>query len=256
MGMSRIRFLNCFYDDVDFDEVVNVIHDHIRTRKPGYMVSLNTDIAVRLEDDPAFVAAYEAADLALMDSQPLIWLARLSGLGTPKRLCGSDLMPRLCEVAAREGWSCFICGGREGVPEQAAQNLQDRFPGLRIAGTCSPAYGFEQSPEGIAEATHTVRDSNPDLMFFCLGAPKSEKLLHSHLEEFGVPFSLCVGAAVDFAAGNVHRAPTWVQRAGLEWLYRFFQEPTRLFHRYFIDSWRVWGIYIRYRREAAHARRD
>lgn len=254
MDTRRTPFLNCHFDNMSFDEVVEVIREHIRTREPGFMVSLNTDIAVRLDEDPAFMEAYQAADLALMDSQPLVWLAQANGLPKPERLTGSDLMPRLCEVAAKDGWSCFFCGGMDGVPQKAAKNLSERFPGLIVAGAYSPAYGFEKTEEGIRELVNMVGAANPDLLFFCLGTPKTEKILYPHLEELGVPFTLSVGAAVDFAAGNVRRAPRWIQKAGLEWMFRFCQEPKRLFKRYFVDSWRVWGIYLRYRREADHAR--
>lgn len=191
-----------------------------------------------------------------MDSQPLIWLARLSGIDVRERLTGSDLLPRLCEVAAREGWSCYIAGGKPGIPEQAARNLKEKYEGLRIAGTLSPRYGFELDPHGIADVASTIRNAQPDILFFCLGTPKTEKILYPHLEEFGASFTLSVGAAVDFAAGSVHRAPRVVQLLGLEWLFRFLQEPTRLFRRYFIDSWQLLDIYRRYRREMSHAHRN
>lgn len=250
MTTQRVPFLNCFIDNVSFDEAVEVVRAHVRSRVPGFMVSLNTDIAVRLEEDPAFVEAYEAASLALMDSTPLMWLAAHSGIQIRERLSGSDLMPRICEVAAREGWSCYFAGGREGVPQQAAANLQKRFPGLIVAGTLSPAFGFELTQEGIAEVAHEIRAAEPDLLFLCLGTPKTEKILYPHLQDFGVPFSFSVGAAIDFAAGTVRRAPAWMQRGGLEWFYRFCQEPKRLFKRYFVDSWHILAIYRRYRREA------
>lgn len=244
----RTRFLNCHFDNVSFAEAVDVVRSHVQSRVPGFMVSLNTDIAVRLEEDPDFVAAYNAADLALMDSMPLIRLAGLTGIKVKERLSGSDLMPRICEVAAREGWSCFFLGGKGDVPVIAARNLSHRFPGLTVCGTFSPEYGFEKTPSGIAEVVQTVRSANPDLLFICLGTPKSEKILYPHLQEFNVPFTFSVGAAIDFAAGTVKRAPLWVQRANLEWFYRFLQEPRRLFKRYFVDSWRIGAIYSKYRR--------
>lgn len=244
----RTPFLNCHIDNVNFTEAVDVIRDHVREHVPGFMVSLNTDIAIRLEDDTAFRMAYDAADLALMDSEPLMRLAMHNGIEVKEKLSGSDLMPRICEVAATEGWRCYFLGGREGVPQQAAANLKQSFPGLVIVGTFSPPFGFEKSAEGIADVAARVRASCPDILFICLGTPKSEKILHPHLSDFDVPFTLSVGAAIDFASGTVARAPVWMQKAGLEWLFRFSQEPRRLFKRYFIDSWKFLGIYRRYRR--------
>ena len=249
----RTPFLNCHIDNVDFDETVAVIREHVSDQIPGFMVSLNTDIAIRLEDDSAFRSAYGAADLALMDSEPLMRLARKNNIPVKEKLSGSDLMPRVCEVAAREGWSCYFLGGKEGVPETAAKNLQQRYPGLAVAGTYSPPFGFEKLPNGIEEVATRVRTVHPDILFICLGTPKSEKILHPHLADFNVPFTLSVGAAVDFASGNVNRAPLWMQNVGLEWLFRFMQEPRRLFKRYFIDSWRILSIYRRYKREQINA---
>ena len=157
-------------------------------------------------------------------------------------------MPRVCAEAAGRGWSVLFVGGAPGIPDRAAENLAAANPGLRVAGAVSPEYGFERDPEKLSRVASQVRSSGADVMFLCLGAPKSEKILHGHLGDFGIPFSLCVGAAVDFAAGNVKRAPSWMQRAGLEWLYRFSREPRRLFRRYFIDSWRFVSIARRYGR--------
>lgn len=249
----RIPFLNCHIDNVEFDDVMATIDSHVQSGTPGFMVSLNTDIAVQLEKDPAFAEAYAAADLALMDSQPLIWLAKRRGIQVREKLSGSDLMPRICEVAAQRGWSCFFLGGMGDVPATAAANLSQHYPGLVVAGTLSPDYGFEKTDEGLAQVIQAVRDAHPDILFICLGTPKSEKILYPHLDEFGVPFTLSVGAAIDFAAGTANRAPEWMQHAGLEWLYRFAQEPKRLFKRYFVDSWKLADIWRNYVRSEKHA---
>lgn len=233
----RVPFLNLAFDDVGFDDVVKVVSSHVESREPGYMASVNLDILVRADRDPFAREAFMGADLLLMDSQPLMRLAARAGTPCREKLSGSDLMPRVCAEAARRGWSVLFVGGAPGVPERAAANLVSANPGLKVAGTISPEYGFERVPEKLTRIASQIRSSNADIMFLCLGAPKSEKILHGYLGDFGVPFSLCVGAAVDFAAGNVKRAPVWMQRAGLEWLYRFSQEPRRLFRRYFVDSW-------------------
>lgn len=249
----RTPFLNCFIDNVSFDEAVEVIREHVRSRAPGFMVSVNTDIVIRLESDSKFRKAFNAASLVLMDSQPLMLVARLRGIHVREKLSGSDLMPRMCEVAAREQWKCYFLGGREGVPERAANNLKDRFPDLMVCGTLSPEFGFQTKPGGVEGVAAQVREADPDILFICLGTPKSEKILYEHLEEFGVPFTLSVGAAIDFCAGNVSRAPLWMQNAGLEWFYRFLQEPRRLFKRYFVDSWQFLAIACKYRGEAHRA---
>lgn len=244
----RVPFLNLAFDDVGFDDIVEVVASHIESREPGYMASVNLDILVRADRDPSAREAFMEADLLLMDSQPLMRLAARAGTPCREKLSGSDLMPRVCAEAAGRGWSVLFVGGAPGIPDRAAENLAAANPGLRVAGAVSPEYGFERDPEKLSRVASQVRSSGADVMFLCLGAPKSEKILHGHLGDFGIPFSLCVGAAVDFAAGNVKRAPSWMQRAGLEWLYRFSREPRRLFRRYFVDSWRFVSIARRYGR--------
>lgn len=242
----RVPFLNTAFDNVDIEQVREVVAEHVRTREPGYMVSLNTDIDIALEHDPEFKSAHRDATLVLMDSQPLFELAGRQGVPVKEKIAGSDLMGPVCEWAAQEGWSIYIFGGMPGVPEQAAENLRQRYPGLKVAGTQSPEYGFEKHADTLVGALKPVTEASPDILFVCLGAPKSEKLVHAHLTELSVPFTFIVGAAVDFAAGNVKRAPKWMSDYGLEWLYRFSQEPRRLFKRYFVDSWQVLDIIRRY----------
>lgn len=239
-------FLNTAFDNVDMAQVRDVIASHVRAGKPGYMVSLNLDIDIALEHDPEFKRAHEDASLVLMDSQPLFDLAARQGIPVKEKIAGSDLMAPACGWAAEEGWSVYILGGKPGIPERAAENLKTQHPGLRVAGALSPEYGFEEEPEKLASVLAEVSAARPDLLFVCLGAPKSEKLVREHLGELGAAFSLCVGAAVDFAAGNVKRAPRWMSDHGLEWLYRFSQEPKRLFRRYFVDSWKFLGIVHKY----------
>ncbi len=246
----RVPFLNTAFDNVDLSQVREVVARHIRTREPGYMVSLNTDIDITLERDPEFMAAHRNASLILLDSQPLFNLARKQGIPVKEKISGSDLMGPACQWAAEGGWSVFVFGGMPGVPERAAENLSKAYPGLEVAGTLSPDYGFERNPAKLADALARVREVTPDILFVCLGAPKSEKLVHEHVSDFGTPFTLIVGAAVDFWAGNVKRAPKWISDHSLEWLYRFLQEPRRLFKRYFVDSWKLLGIIQKYGKTA------
>ena len=243
----RIPFLNAYFDNIDFDQVVSVVDEHILSKVPGLMVSLNTDIIVHLDKDDAFRRAFESANLVLIDSAPLLKLATLKGVVVREKLSGSDLMPRVCEHAARRGLSCFILGGADGVTQRACAALTDNYPGLKISGY-SPEYGFENCEMQVKKVLDTVRSARPDILFICLGTPKSEKFFAPRINDFCVPFTFSVGAAVDFAAGTVKRDPRWMQESGLEWFYRFTQEPTRLFKRYFIDSWKILGIIAREKR--------
>lgn len=221
-----------------------ILDESISKREPGYMVSLNVDYSIRIDRDSSFAQAYRDARLALMDSQPLFNLAKRKGIAVKEKLSGSDLMPLVCEHAAAKGYSCYFLGGMPGVPEAAAANLAEAYPGLKVAGAFSPDYGFEKDIDKLADAIARVSIAKPDILFMCLGMPKSELLLHSYLDEMGASFAFSVGAAIDFAAGSSERAPKWMQNHSLEWLYRFSREPKRLFRRYFIESWRFLKIYV------------
>lgn len=236
-GYNRERLLSSFFDNVTFDQVCAVLDTHIANHIPGYMMSLNLDILIRADKDPEFRAALESADLILMDSAPLMKITHKQGIDCVEKLSGSDLMPRICEFAASKGYSCAIVGGMPGVPEKAAASLSAQYPGLLFKGAISPEYGFEKDSAKLQMLLSKVAGLNADVLFLCLGEPKSGLLVSRHLSELGVSFVFNVGAAVDFAAGNVDRAPKWMQDHSLEWFYRFVKEPRRLFKRYFTDSW-------------------
>ena len=236
-GHNRVEFLSTVFDNVTFDDVCRVLDEHVEARESGYMMSLNLDILIRADKDPKFASALECANLVLMDSAPLIKVARKRGIECAEKLSGSDLMPRICEYAAKRGYTCAIVGGLPGVPEKAASVLAAKYPGLVFTGVISPDYGFERDSAMLKATLDKIAVLDADVLFLCLGEPKSGLLVHEHLGEIGYPFVFNVGAAVDFAAGNVDRAPKWMQDHSLEWLHRFVKEPKRLFKRYFVDSW-------------------
>ncbi|AEB07297.1 glycosyl transferase, WecB/TagA/CpsF family [Coriobacterium glomerans PW2] len=242
----RVAFLNTAFDNVSLSQVREIVADHVQTCVPGYMVSLNSDIDIALEHDREFKAAHNQATLVLMDSQPLFNLARRQGIPVKEKISGSDLMGPVCQWALEQCWSIYILGGMPGVPKKAAENLQKKYPGLKVVGTLSPDYGFERDPVKLSAVLKAVAVTTPDILFVSLGAPKSEKFVHENLYSFGSSFIFNVGAGVDFAAGKIKRAPRWMSDHSLEWLYRFFQEPRRLFKRYFIDSWKLLKIIKKY----------
>lgn len=171
---NRERFLNTHFDNISFDQVTSIIKDHIASRTPGYMVSLNTDIAVWLEKDEVFRQSYDKATMALIDSQPLIKLAKSAGLQVKEKLSGSDLMPRICSWAAQYGYRFYILGGMGGVTQRAAANLCENNHGLRCVGVQSPPYGFQSCKEKTDTVIQAINQAQPDILFICLGSPKSE----------------------------------------------------------------------------------
>jgi exopolysaccharide biosynthesis WecB/TagA/CpsF family protein len=190
------------------------------------VVTPNIQHIALLERDPAFQAAYADASLTLADGWPVARAARTS------RVPGSDLFGLVCAEAARRGLSVGIVGGRPGAAGRAVDRLKAEHPELIVAVVDVPSYGFERSPEQTAHVVDRVGRVRPDILFVALGAPKQEVFAHEHRDELNAGVILCVGAAVDFYAGDVERAPELLQHAGLEWAHRIAQEPGRLAGRY------------------------
>ena len=200
----------------------------------GYVVTPNVDHVVQAEHSEELRAAYEGASLSLVDGQPLIWLSKLMRQPFPEKISGSDLVPALMEMAAKNGWRIFFLGAAEGVGAKAAEVLRQREPGLQIVATLSPPFGFDTDPEERDRVLELVREAKPDLLVMALGCPKQELLMHRWKNDIAPAVAIGSGATLDFIAGNVSRSPVWMSKAGLEWLYRLAREPRRLAHRYLV----------------------
>jgi len=232
-------------DDVTLEEAVAEIARALEDRVRGYVVTPNVDHVVRLPHEPAFRAAYDAAMCSLADSVPLVWGSRLLGRPLRGRVAGADLLPALCEMAAQRGCSVFLLGGGEGVAPRAAARLIERYPGLRVAGTHTPPEGFGTDAALTAFAIDAVNRAHPDLLFVGLGSPKQELWVHQSWDRLAATVAVCCGAAVDYAAGVKPRAPRWMQRVGLEWLWRLVHEPRRLWRRYLAEDTAFLGMVLR-----------
>lgn len=237
--MSRIKFLNTEVDNLTMDEAVQRIEQLILSKKPSYVVTPNVDHIVKLEEDKEFQDVYKEADLILTDGMPLIWISKLKKNPIKEKVSGSDLFPRVCKLAADKGYKVFLLGAAEGVAVRAAENLRAKYNGLNIIGTYSPSYGFEKKEDEIQKIIELINEVKPDILAVGLGAPKQEKFLYNYRKQLNVPVSLAIGASIDFEAGNMSRAPKWMQNIGLEWLYRLYQEPRRMAKRYLIDDVKI-----------------
>lgn len=237
--MSRMNFLNIEVDNLTMNEAIDRAEELIIKKKPSYVVTPNVDHIVKLEDDKEFQDVYKNADLILTDGMPLIWISKIKGNPIKEKISGSDFFPKLCERAAEKGYSLFLLGAAEGVAAKAAKNLKEKYEGLNIVGTYSPSYGFEKKDDEIKMIIEMINGTKPDILAVGLGAPKQEKFLYKYKNELNVPISLAIGASIDFEAGNINRAPKWMQNWGLEWFYRLCKEPKRMFKRYIIDDLKI-----------------
>nr|WP_184938354.1 WecB/TagA/CpsF family glycosyltransferase [Planomonospora venezuelensis] len=207
-----------------------------RQRRGGSIVTANVDIARKATADPALAELVAGAELVVADGMPLVWAARLSGTPVPARVTGASLVFSLSELAAREGRTVFLLGGEPGVPDGAGRVLADRYPGLKVAGTHSPPFGFDTDQDGLREAVEKVAAAAPDLVFVGLGFPKQERFIAALRPRLPSAWHLGCGAGIPMAAGQFQRAPAALQRAGGEWLYRLWLEPRRLAGRYLRDD--------------------
>ncbi len=223
-------------DPVTLAEAVDAIAGLVARGRGGFVVTPNVDHVVMAERREDFRAAYAAADLSVADGQPIVWSSRLLGPALPEKVSGSDLVLPLMERAARSGWRVFLLGGRPGVAEAAAERLRAR--GVDVVGTSAPSIRTDPDrlDAGARSAAESVRAARPHLVLVALGAPKQELWMYRHREALAPAVLLGVGAALDFLAGAVPRAPRWVSRAGLEWLWRLSREPRRLWRRYLVQD--------------------
>lgn len=243
----RMTFLNTHIDNLTMDEAVQEIDRLIQEKKHSYVVTPNVDHIVQLDKDNNFKEIYDNASLVLTDGKPLIWIAKLKGTPIKEKVSGSDLFPRICELASKKGYRIFILGAAEGVADKAAHNLVKKNRGLIIAGTYSPFIGFEKDEGEINKIINKINDSSTDILAVALGSPKGEKFIYSIKEKINASLSISIGATIDFEAGIVKRAPKWMSEVGLEWLFRITQDPKRLLKRYWNDALSIIPIINKYK---------
>lgn len=236
LPMEHIHLRGVRLDALTEQGCVDHIIGALAQGRGGWVVTPNLDHLRRADRDPAFHAMLDEADLVVADGMPLIWASRLQGTPLPQRVAGSSLVWALAQAAAEHGRSLYLLGGDPGAAQGAAKALSARYPDLRIAGTDCPAFGFDQDPEKIAEVTKKMLAAKPDIVYVGLGSPKQERLIRRI--RVGSPhiWWLGIGISLSFIAGDVRRAPRWVQQFGLEWLHRLLQEPGRLAKRYLVDG--------------------
>lgn len=246
--MEKQPLLNTFVNNLSMDEAVEAIDGWIQDRQKAYVVAVNVDVIMKIEEDAYLKQITDEASMVLVDGKPLMWVADLHKNPVKEKISGSDLVPRLCEIAAEKGYSLFILGGKDGIAEQAAARLREQYPNIRVVGAYAPPFGFEEDPTELEKINAMISQEKPDLLITCFGCPKQEKFIYENRMKYDATVSVCAGATVDFLAGNVKRAPKWMSDHGLEWLYRFSQEPKRLFKRYFVDDVKIVKLVRKYRR--------
>lgn len=245
--MEKQALLNTYINNVTMTETINEIENMIASDRKSYIVAINVDVVIKIENDAYLKKIVDSADMVLVDGKPLVWISKMYGRPLKAKISGSDLVPLLCEVASEKKYTIFIIGGKEGIAEQAKKRLEQKLPDIQIIGTYTPPLGFENDNTELNKINKVISEANPDLLIACFGCPKQEKWIYENINKYNAKVSVCAGATVDFLAENVKRAPRWMSEHGLEWFYRFLQEPTRLFKRYFVDDLRIIKLIKKYK---------
>ncbi|HXV34116.1 MAG TPA: WecB/TagA/CpsF family glycosyltransferase [Gaiellaceae bacterium] len=238
---DRARVLGVEIDRLDMDATVRRCAEIIDAGGPAQHVAVNVAKIVKLRDDPRLRAIVERCDLVSVDGQPVVWASRLLGDPLPERVAGIDLMFRLLGLAEERRYRVFVLGAKQDVLETAVTRLAERYPRLTIAGFHHGYFADEES----GPVCETVRAAEPHILLVAMSSPRKEYWLAEHAADLGVPFSMGVGGSIDVVAGLTKRAPGFMQRHGLEWFYRFVQEPRRLGPRYLRTNARFAGLLLR-----------
>jgi len=243
---NKVNICGVNIDNVSMAESIKLCEQFIDTGKPVYVVTPNVDHIVQLQRDKELEDIYAQASLAIPDGMPLVWASKFLGTSLKEKVSGSDIFPMLCELSAHRGFRIFLLGGREDAAEQTAEIMKRKYKGLVVSGVYSPPFGFETDEKENDRIIDMIKDSDPDILFVGLGTPKQEKWIYKYYKQLNIPVSMGIGATFDFISGIVKRAPKWMQKAGLEWLWRTVMEPGRLWKRYFMQDFKFLGIFIKY----------
>jgi N-acetylglucosaminyldiphosphoundecaprenol N-acetyl-beta-D-mannosaminyltransferase len=215
-----------------YDKALDWMDATVAAGRKGYICVAAVHTVMACQEDPELRAAVNGASFTVPDGQPLVWAMNLLGHRLPDRVYGPELMERACERAAASGTRIYLYGGRnQGALVQLTLNLRRRFPGLRIVGGYSPPFR-ELTPGEESQIVDEINQSRADIVWVGIGVPKQEKWMARMRERLDASVLVGVGAAFDFHAGLVPQAPEWMQRVGLEWVYRLAHEPRRLWKRY------------------------
>jgi N-acetylglucosaminyldiphosphoundecaprenol N-acetyl-beta-D-mannosaminyltransferase len=236
-GVPFVRVLGVRIHALTYASLLDCIGAYIAQGGPHQVATTNPEFVMEAQHNPAFRDVLESADLCMADGVGLLWAAKRMGNPLPERVTGSDALPLIAERAAQSGWRLYLLGAAPGVAERTAEILEDRYPGLVVAGT----YAGSPAKDVAGEIIDRIRAARPDILFVAFGAPRQDLWISAHRDALGVPVMMGVGGAFDHIAGVQRRAPRWVQDANLEWLFRLATQPWRWRRQLALPKF-VWSV--------------
>ena len=241
---KRFPILNTYVNALSMEETVEKIEEYIQKRQPVQHVVINASKINLMAEDETLRQIVNHCPLINADGASIVWAAKKLGVPLKERVTGIDLFHNLVKLAAKRNYRIYLFGAKQEVVERVKNILEHKYPGLQIAGYRN-GYFTEADEADIAA---DMRRSNADMLFVAFSSPRKEYWVHKYLEEIGIPFVMGVGGTFDVVAGVTKRAPKWMQQHGLEWLFRFIQEPRRMWRRYIIGNCRFVMLTYKYRK--------
>lgn len=234
---GRVAIMGCEIDNLTMEETLVAIERLIADGRPTQHVVVNVDKLVKASADPGLCQIINNCAIVNVDGMPVVWASHLLGQPLKERVAGIDLFEQLMCRAAAKRWRVFLLGAREEVVARVKELYLKRFPSLSVVGYRNGYWSTAEEPLVVQQ----ISAAKPDILFVAISSPMKEEFLSRYQSEMGVPFAMGVGGTFDVVSGRVRRAPRWMQQFGLEWFFRFLQEPRRMFKRYFIHDLRfVW----------------
>ena len=231
---ARVDVLGVGISAIDPTDAIDEITRWIAEGEQHYVCVTGMHGVMEAQGDAELLRIHNESGLTTPDGMPMVWASRRAGASNVQRVYGPDLMLAVCERAAAKGWGCFLYGSSDEVLERLQAELTERFAGLRIVGACSPPFRALTAEED-ADIVEQINASGAQIVWVGLSTPKQERWMASHIGRVNAPVLVGVGAAFDIHAGVARQAPKWMQRSGLEWLFRLLAEPRRLWRRYVIN---------------------
>lgn len=229
---KRVNFLNTYVDALSMDETLDKIQEYIENKACVQHVVINAGKVNLMQEDKELTKIINECPLINADGQSIVWGAKFLGSHLPERVAGIDIFTELVEISAEKGYRPYFFGAKENVVTEVVRKFKEQYPNLNVAGYRN---GYFKDEESISIA-EDIRRSGADILFVAFSSPKKEFWIKEHMEIMQVPFAMGVGGSFDVIAGKTKRAPKWMQKCGLEWFYRFIQEPRRMFRRYIVGN--------------------
>ena len=238
----RCNVLGVHVSSINMDEAAELSDCHIQSGGRGYVCVTGVHGVMEAQADPELRSILNRSFMTTPDGMPTVWVGRVQGHSRMSRVYGPDYMLRMCELSLKKQYSHFFYGGNPGVAQRLAQTLSSRYPGLRIAGTYTPPFRPLNNSEE-SELMRLIDGSRPHFFWVGLSTPKQERFMAKYIDRLNVQMMVGVGAAFDIHTGGIADAPPWMKNAGLQWLHRLVQEPTRLGKRYLVNNPKfIWKI--------------